>query len=108
PSDMLGRNNFVQSAGPNGSVLWTVTDSNGNQQTFRLDYTNINVTTNFCPLRTGHTGGSNPCSEYGGTWQVPSRLPCQTVFTTSSPGTAMGLCSGSICPAAGLSPTHTA
>ena len=75
-SDMLGRNNFVQSAGPNGSLLWTMTDSNGNPQTWRLDYTNINITTNFCSLRSSLPSGSAVCYDYNGStsWQAPSRL----------------------------------
>lgn len=94
-SDMLGRINLVQSAGPNGSLLWTVTDSNGNPQTFRVDYTNVSVTTNFCPLRTGLTDGSKPCSEYAQTWQVPSKLTLPDglfyQFTWSTDGTLQRL-----------------
>jgi hypothetical protein len=84
-SDMLGRNNVVQSSGPNGSILYTITDSNGNPQTFRADYTSINVATSFCSLRSGLNGGSAPCSEYTSTWTVPTRLTGNRAWP-SSPG----------------------
>src|SRR5262249_55571714 len=56
---------------------------------------NINVTTNFCSLRSGLTGASAPCSEYTSTWQVPSRLTLPDglyyQFTWSSDGTLQRL-----------------
>lgn len=61
-----------QVSGPQYTT-WTYTDSNGAGQSYTLNYTAIDLSTNFCqfqtpPLITGD------CTEYSGTYLAPSSL----------------------------------
>src|SRR6266446_2242736 len=50
---------------------WTVNDSNGAAQQFRLDYAQIPIQTSLC-------GTLSNCTEYNGTWNLPVKLTLPT------------------------------
>lgn len=88
-TDTMGRTLVTVSQGPTTTLttplgkqttspaytLYTVLDSNGNAQSYRLDYAAIDVLTNFCPTAEP-PGGS--CSEYSATRVVPEKLTLPT------------------------------
>jgi len=88
-TDTMGRTLVTVSQGPNTTLttplgnkttspaytLYTVLDSNGSAQSYRLDYAAIDVLTNFCPA-VEPPGGS--CSEYSATRVVPAKLTLPT------------------------------
>jgi YD repeat-containing protein len=51
-------------------TLWTVIDSNGVQQTYRLDYTGVDIHTNFCAPNTQ----TYECTNYSSGWVLPAKL----------------------------------
>ncbi|MGH9890558.1 MAG: RHS repeat-associated core domain-containing protein [bacterium] len=88
-ADMLGRNLLVVANGPTVQytspggrtaggpeyTTWTVKDSNGASQVYRLDYEAIDVQTNIC----GPPYATSECIQYGPiAWVRPSRLTLPT------------------------------
>jgi RHS repeat-associated protein len=68
--DTLDRSVFTNTHGSNYDI-YTVTDDNGNQQNYRVDYTTVAVLTNFCP--TGYKYASCAESKVPGS-VFPSKL----------------------------------
>jgi RHS repeat-associated protein len=60
-------------AGP-AYTTWTVRDSNGGTQVYRLDYTAIDIQTALCQ----YVISFDPCTEYSSGWLVPSKLTLPT------------------------------
>jgi hypothetical protein len=80
-TDTLNRTLVTTTQG-SGYTLYTVTDSNGQSQTYRVDYASASITTNFCgsdnnpPYRT--------CSEWTGNvsyFHLPAKLTLPTGAT---------------------------
>jgi RHS repeat-associated protein len=69
------------------TTIWTYSDSNGIQQTIRVDYTTVLFQTNLCPVLA--TDGS-PCTEGSMSSQLPQKLTLPTgkfyFFTWSADG----------------------
>jgi len=71
PIDTLGRQIVTFTRGPNFEI-WTIKDSNGNPQQYRVDYTNVAIQTNLCGLLPANP--AHDCVEYSETWSMPATL----------------------------------
>lgn len=83
----ISETNTTDSNGKLVSTTWTYSDSNGNQQQIKVDYTTVLFTTSLCPLLA--TDGW-PCTEGGMSSQLPQKLTLPTgrfyFFTWSTDG----------------------
>ncbi len=83
----ISQTNTNDADGHLATTTWTYSDSNGNSQQIKVDYTTVTFTTSLCPLLA--TDGS-PCTEGGMFSQLPQKLTLPTgkfyFFTWSTDG----------------------